>query len=291
MIAYYAYLLASLAAPLLPRQAGYALCDALGAAAHRVNRTARSTVRANLRHVFHGEPPDHVVRQVFQSAARNYYDTFVIPSLADEQINDWARVDGLEHLDAALRDGRGAILAGMHLGSPALAAQVLAMQGWPLRVVVEPMKPPKLMELVSGYRSQRGLQMIPLDVPEVGRRLIRELRGNQTLGLMMDRDLSGTSAPIQFFDAPALLSLGPATLALVTGAPVLPSLATRDGQGRVRGVIEPPVTVTRTADRDADVRALTRRIVERLEYYIDQAPGQWTLFVPVWDRPRELPRC
>ncbi|MFN0070997.1 MAG: lysophospholipid acyltransferase family protein [Chloroflexota bacterium] len=291
MAAYLIYRVASWLVPLLPRAVSYALCDFFGEAAFRVNRAGRMAARANLRHVYRAWPPNTVVREMFRSAARNYLDTFIIPSLTPVTIHDWARVEGMQHLEAALAEGRGAILAGMHLGSAALAAQVLAMHGWPMRTVVEPIQPPALFNLISGYRSARGVQIIPLNADAIGRRLIRELRANHVLGLMLDRELSGTGAPIQFFDAPAVLSLGAATLALATGAALLPSLVLRDPDGRVRGVIEAPVTIERTGDRDVDARAFTRRVVERLEYYIAQAPGQWTLFVPVWDRPLESPRC
>ena len=133
--------------------------------------------------------------------------------------------------------------------------------------------------------------MIPLNEPSIARRLIRELRANNSLGLMIDRELSGNTADVPFFDAPARLSTGPATLALATGAAVCPSLSLRGADGRVHGIIDPAIEFERTTDRAADVLALTRRIAERFEYYIGQAPGQWTLFVPVWNRSLESPRC
>jgi KDO2-lipid IV(A) lauroyltransferase len=108
---------------------------------------------------------------------------------------------------------------------------------------------------------------------------------------MIDRGLTENSALVQFFDAPARLSSGPATLALTTGAAILPSLSLRRADGLVHGIIDSAVEIDRTGDREADVLTLTRRVAERFEYYIGQAPGQWTLFVPVWNSLQESPRC
>jgi phosphatidylinositol dimannoside acyltransferase len=291
VLTYWAYRVASLLAPVLPRRVGYLLCDFFGELAYRVAKSARRTVRQNLRHVFGGPPPAAAVREVFRSQARNYLDTFVIPSQTARTLPHWAVVDGLEHLEAAHAHGRGVILAGMHLGSPSLAAQVLAQRGWRVNVIVEPIEPPALYELINRHRSGLGIQMVPLNEPSIARRLIRELRANNVLGLMVDRELGENSAAVPFFDAPARLSTGPATLALATGAAVCPSLSLRRPDGLVHGIIEPAIEFARTDDRQADVLALTRRIAERFEYYIGQAPGQWTLFVPVWNWSQESPRC
>jgi lauroyl/myristoyl acyltransferase len=177
------------------------------------------------------------------------------------------------------------------MGSPSLAAQVLGERGLQLTVVVEPIEPPTLFELINHQRGARGLHMVPLNEPAITRRLIRELRSNHAIGLMLDRELTSTGALIPFFDAPAMLSTGAATLSLLTGAAVCPSLSLRRPDGLVHGIIDPAIDFTPSGDRQADVLALTRLIVERLEYYIEQAPGQWTLFVPVWNRPLESPRC
>ena len=289
MLTYYVYLLASFIAPRLPRSLGYALCDFFGDAAYRLGGQARTAVRANLRHVLGRRPPDAVVRETFRNQARNYFETFVIPSLSSIDLARWATVEGVEHLEAALLLGRGVILAGMHLGNPSLAAQALAERGWGLRIVVESIEPPALHDLITRLRTKNGVEMIPLNEPSIARRLIRELRGNNVLGLMLDRELTGNGALIPFFDQPAMLSVGPATLALATGAVICPSLTLRRDDGRVHGIIDQAIDFTRSSDRESDILALTRRVAERFEYYIGQAPGQWTLFVPVWNRPPGVP--
>jgi KDO2-lipid IV(A) lauroyltransferase len=291
MLMYWLYRVASKLAPRIPRNLGYALCDLLGDLAYRFGGSARRSVRQNLRHVYGRFPPRDVVRETFRNQARNYFETFVIPSLTPETLPRWAVVDGLEHLELAAARGRGVILAGMHIGSPSLAAQVLALEGWPLRVVVEPIQPQELYDLINRLRSGLGSEMIPLNEPAIARRLIRELRLNNVLGLMLDRGLGENSVSVQFFDAPARLSSGAATLSLTTGAVICPSLSLRRADGLVHGIVDAPIEFTKTGDREADVLALTRRIAERFEYYIGQAPGQWTLFVPVWNSFQESPRC
>lgn len=285
MLAYLAYLLASQLAPRVPRPVGYRVCDLLGAMAWRAAPGARKIVTANLRQVLTAAPSSDLVRSVFQHTARNYFDTFVIPSLPATELRHWARVTGTEHVDEALQGGCGAILAGAHLSSPALAAQLLAIHGYPMTVIVEPLQPPRLHDLINQHRGAHGVRLIPLSGSATTREIIRELRSNRVVGLMMDRDVAGTGEPIPFFGAPARLPLGPAVLSLATGAPILPAPVIREDDGIVHGIIEAGITVDRTGDRAADARALTRPVLERFEYYIRRVPGQWTVLRPVWTEP------
>lgn len=284
MVTYYAFLLASILAPKVPRTAGYALCDALGSVAWALSHHRRAIVAANLAHVL-GDAKrvtPGVVRQVFRYGARSNFDTLLLSSLSREDLHSWVQVRGLENLDQALRAGRGAILAGAHLSSLSLAGQIISVSGYPTTIVVEAMAEPRLHRLINRFRAAHGIEVLQLGDPALARTLLERLRQNRVLGLVVDRDVAGTGELVQFFDAPARLPVGPARLSLHSGAPILPSVVLHSGRGKFVGFVEPPIAIERSDDRQRDVPELTRRVIQRLEYYIGRAPGQWAIFDPVW---------
>jgi lauroyl/myristoyl acyltransferase len=265
----------------VPRRATEPLCRVAGAVWYVVAPSARRAVRANLRHILGREPSARQVLAVFKHGALNYWDTFMLPQLRPEQVLALVDVEGWEHLDAALAAGNGAILAGAHLSSVALAGQTVAARGYRVVGVVEAMRPPEVFEFLNRLRTAFGVRLYPLGTA-AARELSAALRRNEVVGLITDRDVLGTGPIVQFFGAPTTFPAGPATLSLRSGAPLLPAVAVRLPDGTFRAWIEPPLPVPRTGNSKDDVQALTQSMARRLEYHIGVHPEQWTVFQRRW---------
>jgi phosphatidylinositol dimannoside acyltransferase len=248
------------------------------------NKRARWAVQDNLRHVLGHEPRARMVFQVFRHGARNYYDTFLIPSLSRSALLDLVSVEGWPNLDRALASGRGAIMVGVHLSSVALAGQVVAAQGYRVTTVVEPVEPAELMRLLTRLRSAGGVRVLPLG-SDLVKELLAVLRRNEVVGLIMDRDVAGTGVAVDFFGSETELPSGAALLAIRTGARILPAVAVRTANDRFVGRIDPPVEIECGADTRQTIRRTTRRIAERFERHIAAHPEQWTVYQPVWRSP------
>jgi KDO2-lipid IV(A) lauroyltransferase len=105
------------------------------------------------------------------------------------------------------------------------------------------------------------------------------------IGLVADR-LIGRSrgASVELFGAPARLPLGPAALAVATGAPIWLQAVERVGPGRWLGHTVRIEAAPETSGR-AGVRGLLDAEARAFERIIARAPEQWsTLFFPIWDR-------
>ena len=282
---YGAYRLASCAAPLVPRRLAYALVDRIGDLCWLFNAPARKVVRANLAQVLGRWPAAGQVREVFRHGARNYYDTFIIPTLTRDQLLALVPVRGWEHLDRALGRGQGAIMVGVHLSSVALAGQVVAARGYAVTSIAERVEPPKLMTLLTRLRSGGGVRVLPLGSNSL-RELLAALRRNEVVGLVADRDVSGTGVEVEFFGASTRLPAGAALLAIRTGAPLLSAVAVRVGDNSFEGRIDSPIEPERGPDLQESIRRTTRRIAERFEQHIGAQPEQWTVFQLVWPLQR-----
>jgi len=280
---YLAFRMASQIAPHVPRALAYRISDVAGDLFWVLNGPARRAVRANLRHVLGRAPEPGLIRQAFRHGARNYYDTLIIPTLGPERLLSLVPVRGWEHLDQALGEGRGVIIVGVHLSSVALAGQVIAARGHAVTSIAERVEPPGLMQLLTRLRSGGGVRVLPQGSDTI-RELLAALRRNEIVGLVADRDITGTGVTARFFDAETQLPAGGALLAIRTGAPLLSAVAVRTADDRFEALIDPPIEVERGADRSETVRQTTRRVAERFERHIASHPEQWTVYQPVWPR-------
>ena len=91
----------------------------------------------------------------------------------------------------------------------------------PITVIVEPLEPPELFEWFADYRRSLGMNVVPLG-PGAASAAIKAVKSNGVLCLLCDRDIGGGGIEVEFFGERTTLPAGPATLALRTGAPVLP---------------------------------------------------------------------
>ena len=172
---------------------------------------------------------DREVDQVFDSYARYWLESFRLPGTHPALIEDGMAVDGYEHIDDALDKGGGVILALPHLGGWEWAAFWLAeSKGRTVTAVAEPVEPPELAEWFVGLRRDIGINVVPLG-PSAGTECVRALKANDILCLLCDRDLAGGGVEVEFFGERTTLPGGPATLALRSGAPLLPTAVYFDG--------------------------------------------------------------
>jgi KDO2-lipid IV(A) lauroyltransferase len=234
----------------------------------------------NLRHVLHRRPCRREVQRVFTFGALNYWDTLAISSLAPQEVVRLVTIHGLEHLDAALVGGRGAILVGAHLSSVALAAQALPARGYPLLGLLEPTRPPEVFEFFARQRQALGARLLPVSAGGL-RELLLALRRGEVVALVTDRDVTGSGPIIDFFGQPTRFPDGAAVLSVRTGAPILPAYAVRKRDGSFEAWIEPPLPRPTGAGRAA-VGELTHAVARRLEYHIASHPEQWTVFQRRW---------
>lgn len=289
MLLYYLLKTAATIIPKVPVPLGYLWCDVAGNLLYLLNRNARRNVLANLQRVLNTRDPGKVkpaTRGVFRYTVKNYYDLFRLPGLSKKDVQALLDLKGVEHLDEALAKGKGVIFLSGHLGNFNLSAQILAVRGHRMTIVVEQLKSDGLQRLLEGLRESQGINFVPLGGNEA-RTIYKALRRNEVVGVMGDRDVAANGVPVSFFGETASLPAGPAALALRTGAPLITAYTIRKPDGSSLGFIEPPVELEDTGDFRRDIQAGTQRIAHRLERYIREAPEQWAVLQPIWSGERK----
>jgi KDO2-lipid IV(A) lauroyltransferase len=281
-----AYRLGAAGARFTPGPLAEVTATAIGVSLAGIMRSRRSMVERHLRRIdpqLRGVALRRAVQASFDSYARYYVESFRLPSLSKRVVNEGLERRGYEeYLMPALEAGRGAIMAIPHLGGWEWAGRWVADQGHEITVVVEPLEPPELFEWFAGLRRDLGMNVVPLG-PDAGSAVLSALRNNHVVCLLCDRDLQRSGVPVTFFGETTTLPAGPATLALRSGAPILPTAIyfTRRVHGHL-GVVRPPVPLQRQGRLRDDVARITQLLAGELEVLIRRAPDQWHLQQPNW---------
>lgn len=286
---YRLYRFASIVIPRLPRSVVRLLSLLIGLAAWLFARGARKQARLNMTRVLAGQAADRkklrrTVRKMFLYSAQNYLEALRLPYLKPEEIEQRIiQKEGLEHLDAALAHGKGAIITTAHFGPFEYVAQWFVVNKYNLTIPVEHLKDERMLELTVKLRSGQGVQFVPLGGSGAVRAMISTLRKNQLVIIPVDRAIQGESVEIDFFGAPARLSLGPVSLAIRTGAMLLVAVGWYLPHNKIGGCVV-PVSLALSEDERKDPDKLMQKIVEALEANIRARPEQWVMFSPVWTK-------
>ena len=227
-----------------------------------------------------------LVDEAIASYARYWAESLRVPTLSVEELNAGITYDGYEHIAAGREAGRGTILALPHLGGWEWAGTQLAAIGHPVSVVVERLERPDVYEWFVSFREKLGMQVIPVG-PSAASRCAAALSDNHLLCLLSDRLIAGTGVVVEFFGEETSLPAGPATLALRTGAALLPCAVYFERRtDRHVGVVMPPLDTTRQGGLRADVLRITQELARAFETLIRRAPTQWHLMQPNWPSDR-----
>jgi KDO2-lipid IV(A) lauroyltransferase len=240
-------------------------------------------LRRNLARVVGTTPagvPETLMRAALASYARYWREAFRLPAM--DQAALAAHLDrrfvGAQHFDAALRDGRGAVMALPHSGNWDMAGVWLAQRHGTFTTVAERLKPESLYDRFIAYRESLGFEVLPLSGgtrPPVDV-LADRLRANRFVCLLADRDLTRSGVQVDFFGEPTRMPAGPARLAVATGAPLHPAHIHYDGDDCV-------IRVWPALDTGSgDVAAITQALADRFAANIAEHPQDWHMLQPLW---------
>lgn len=193
-------------------------------------------------------------------------------------------VDGLEHLDAALAGGRGAIVLTPHVGNYFYFFWWLSQRHNCLTVAT--MGSADIRPLYLGFEAL-GLRGFDYDNDPpllIFRRLSTLLRENGVVFLMGDFARPGFPQST-LLGRPSGLPAGPVALALASGAPIVPLAGMRVTSRRHRMTFLPALDLA--ARYRADEKALALDETARaMEAIIRRAPDQWLYWFNIDERWR-----
>jgi lauroyl/myristoyl acyltransferase len=275
-----------------PRPVRHALASTMTLGTYLGWRSKRMVTQENMARVL-GLPATHAhVRRAALCSWSNYGRTAAsLVCLPHEKIADIdARTldltEGItwqEGLRVATASGRGAIIATGHFGSWDLAGAIAARHV-PLSAIADTFKDPRLNELLQGHRRDKGVEVIP--VSGASRRAQQELADGRSVAILIDRPATRErGVEVTFFGRTTYVPTGSASLAVKTGAAVIPGYFWYAPKRRYFIRAFPPIfprPVSNNEERADEIRRLTQYMFACQEEVVRQCPTQWFMFRPFW---------
>lgn len=188
---------------------------------------------------------------------------------------------------ALLRQGRGCILLGSHLGSfEILRARSVADRVPPVNVLMHLDNAGKINSVLHPLAPGIESRIIPLGGPESLLRVRECLARGEIVGMLGDRVWRNErTCTCDFLGGRARFPLGPLLLAGLLEAPVVLCFGLYLGGRRYEIRLEPfaDAIPLEPREREASVRPWVERYVRRLERHCRLAPYNWFNFYDYWE--------
>lgn len=269
----------------LPRRIGVRLGGSLGGLAFYILRRERYRALKHIELALGNEyEPDELVRIIkvsFRNLGKNLFEVLKLSRLTRAEVDRMVEISGEECLKEAIARGRGVIFITGHLGNWELLAVAVAMR-FPLSVVAAPIYDPQLEEVLVRLRKLHSIETVIRGQPHSLRRLLTKLQKGGVVGMLMDQDTRVDGIVVPFFGRGAYTPTGPAILALRTGAAAVIGHIYRQSDNRHKIIVQGPLHLITTGDREADIQANTARFTQVIEEFVRNYPEQWVWMHERW---------
>lgn len=234
-----------------------------------------------------GEDLDQVVRETFRNWAHCIFDLY-------HYVDNPDATKQLIVLEPSFQkfvrrpefDERGLVLIGLHLSNFDLILQWLSKQGMkPLALTIPDPQGGRRMEYEM--RRRTGLNLVPGSVGAL-RQAIKHLQRGGMVVTGIDRPISDPGPRPRFFGRPAALPVHPIFLATKAHVPVVVGAVNLQNDGKYHVSASDCIEMDPHSDPEAGLLQNAEKVLTVAEECIRQAPGQWSVPLPVWPQVMDL---
>ena len=182
-------------------------------------------------------------------------------------------VVGAEFVDQLRDDGIPGIFVSAHIGNWEIVPLCGSQRGLPIDRVYRAANNRLVEWLYMQGRVATEGALIPKGASGA-RMLLKSLKDGQHLGVLMDQKMNDGIA-VPFFGRDVMTAPAIADLALRFECPVVPVHIERVEGAKFRIILEAPLEIGKTDDKQKDVAVLLGQINNRIETWIRAHPEQW----------------
>ncbi len=273
----------------MPLSLSVKLAGFLGRVGYYIDIESAAIARKNITRAYPQLAQKDVVKlakDAYSNQGKNFAEFVSFPKyISKGLVKKYVEFVGRENLAAAYSRGKGTIIITAHFGNWELLGASIVRQGFPVSVIARKFYINSINELITRNREIAGLKVILRATEYSARDIIRALRNNHFIGILIDQDTDVAGEFVDFFGYKAYTPIGPAAIALKTGCSVVYAFIERlNGGLKHRAVIEGPVELVRTGDEKNDIKENTRIFTKRIEDWIRRRPEQWVWYHKRWNK-------
>ena len=276
---------------LLPRTVAMKLLGSLGAVVFWVMKEERIKAVSNLNIAYGQEKSPAEIhamaKAVFVNLGKSGAEFAIKMSQNNpEKFFENLEVRGDEHLQEAIKKGKGILGLISHMGCWEGTALGLPMLGIPAYAIGKRLGNEQLNTLLFESRGKKGVSTLARGSSY--KTILRVLAENNLVGILIDQDTDVRGVFVDFYGKPAHTPIGAAMLAMDSGAPVLPMFYLKKDDDTYEFIIDKEIPLISTGNRRRDMGENTRLFHTVIEKYIKKYPTQWVWMHNRWKTTPEM---
>lgn len=243
-------------------------------------KTIRNNVSTVLNLNINDKEIHRIANRIFINWAKNIADFLKHPIISKEKLKQRVEIEGLEHLDNALKKGKGVVIFTAHIGNFEWGACRIALEGYKIWGLSLVRKNKLVGKFFESNRLSKGLKTL-----YINRMLnvFRMLKNNEIVAVPSDWDPTGQATrPFKFFGKTAYLPTGALMIALKSGATLIPSFIWKKDKYNHFQIVEKPIDLIREGDKETLINKNMEKVLEVMEKYIRDNISEWEMFHDIW---------
>ncbi len=259
----------------------------VGSILHYASRGKRQLIAAEFSKVF----PDYSAKEINKLTRKSFIvfclseiQILLYPRLNPETISETIAIEGLHHLDEALKKGKGVLLLQAHLGAFQMVMPAIGYSGYTMNqisasaLVWEDRLTSKIQkkgyEIKSRYESTLPIKHVA--VHSSMRPVYRALANNEIVGISSDGGGGKRIVDVAFLGRTAYFQEGVAVLAAKTGAEIIPAFILTDKWLRHRLILHKPLMVSSEKNGEEGTGSkIIQNYAFLLEKYVNNYPDHY----------------
>lgn len=214
----------------------------------------------------------------FCNLRKNLFEGWLDSQLTPDKMKGLFDFENKTYLDEVLKMGKGAIVLIAHFGNYKMILLSLGYSGYHVhQVAASPlfwkgknMVNNKIMEMELEREKHLPANFIYLD--RFLRDIFRALSKNEIIVLSLDGPMSGKRVSVPFLRRTASFPITPVTLAIKTGAPIIPVFILRKKSRCHKIVFEKPIYLNKIKAEETVIRNTLEHCANLLGCYVSQYP-------------------
>jgi len=242
----------------------------------------RSVIHKNLQIAFpdmQKEKENKIIRNVYINLGDFLCEWLSFPA-NKAGLNQRVRCFGTEHLDSAIKKGKGILICSAHIGNWELLASIgVSYSDRPLSIVRTAFDNTRMDRWFTDIHHSMGYDDILKrnSTPEI----IRRLKNNEMVGMLVDQSGRSSGVWVPFFGRPTSFHRGPGVLSAKTECVIITAFCLPASDG-VWEIEFSPLEVCLVGDAQKDSESVMTEYALRLESVIRAHPDRYFWFHRRW---------
>ena len=272
---------------ILPYRAALGVGWFVALIAFHIFRFRRKETMRRLHSVFGDRFTERQYRHIAWISLRNLAFN-VIEFMANRKMTreDFDRIfeygDKLEIMKKQIATGKGAVLAGPHMGTWEMLGRAFALNGIPIISIAAHQRNPLVNDYFDRMRAETELKPLIRGESGILKKIIRRMRNGEVMAILPDVRMPTPALEVPFLGGTANIGTGAATFARTTGLPIFPFIIKRHGWSRHEIKKLPIIYPDMSLDKTTDIERMMRTLMAGIEREIKADPEQWFWYNKRW---------